>query len=179
MSKFSKHKWWIVTALLTVPLVAIAAVPNVFTANTVISSAQVNANFAALDTRLALLEAATAKSSATVVMNQVPGSLGATGKTATFTTSGQNPLLILVSGTAYTASTATPMLDIAVQLDGQVIGHMVVYTNEASSHKTLPTRAFTVPAPPAGSHTLGMLFGNASTISDANDFYNATVIELH
>jgi hypothetical protein len=43
--------------LITAPLVAIAAVPNVFSPNTVISSAQVNGNFAALDTRLNALEA--------------------------------------------------------------------------------------------------------------------------
>ena len=59
MTKFSKHKWWILTVLITAPLVAIAAVPNVFSPNTVISSAQVNANFAGLDTRLGALEAPT------------------------------------------------------------------------------------------------------------------------
>ena len=59
MTNFSRHKWWIVTALITVPLVAIAAVPNVFSPNTLISSAQVNANFTALDTRLNALEAPT------------------------------------------------------------------------------------------------------------------------
>lgn len=57
MTKFSRHKWWILTVLITAPLVAIAAVPNVFSPNTVISSAQVNANFTALDTRLNALEA--------------------------------------------------------------------------------------------------------------------------
>jgi hypothetical protein len=57
MTNFSRHKWWIVTALITVPLVAIAAVPNIFSPNTLISSAQVNGNFAALDTRLNALEA--------------------------------------------------------------------------------------------------------------------------
>ncbi len=57
MTKFSRHKWWILTVLITAPLVAIAAVPNVFSPNTVISSAQVNGNFAALDTRLNALEA--------------------------------------------------------------------------------------------------------------------------
>ncbi len=59
MTKFSRHKWWIVTVLITAPLVAIAAVPNIFSPNTVISSAQVNANFAALDTRLGAVEAPT------------------------------------------------------------------------------------------------------------------------
>jgi hypothetical protein len=59
MTKFSRHKWWIVTVLITAPLVAIAAVPNIFSPNTVISSAQVNMNFAGLDSRLGALEAPT------------------------------------------------------------------------------------------------------------------------
>jgi hypothetical protein len=59
MTNFSRHKWWIVTVLITAPLVAIAAVPNIFSPNTLISSAQVNANFAGLDSRLGALEAPT------------------------------------------------------------------------------------------------------------------------
>jgi hypothetical protein len=57
MQKFSKHKWWILTALLTAPLIAMAAnVPNIFSPNTVISSSQVNDNFANLANRVTALE---------------------------------------------------------------------------------------------------------------------------
>jgi hypothetical protein len=59
MTKFSRHKWWIATVLITAPLVAIAAVPNIFSPNTVISSSQVNANFAGLDSRVTALEVPT------------------------------------------------------------------------------------------------------------------------
>lgn len=60
-SRFSKHKWWMVTGLLLFPLFALgAAVPNVFTPGTTISSAQVNANFTALNNRLTAVEAALA-----------------------------------------------------------------------------------------------------------------------
>ena len=80
MTKFSKHKWWIVTALITAPLVAIAAgVPNVFAPNTLISSSAVNANFTNLADRVTALEAATAKSSATTILNNSPGPLNPTG----------------------------------------------------------------------------------------------------
>jgi len=59
MRKFAKHKWWMLTALMTAPLLAFAAdVPNVFTAGTVISSAQVNENFKNLANRVTTLEAA-------------------------------------------------------------------------------------------------------------------------
>jgi hypothetical protein len=174
-TKFSKHKWWIVTALITVPLVAIAAVPNVFTANTVISSAQVNANFTALDTRLAALEAATAKTSVTVLN----GTIGiiATAKTVTFTATGVNPLLLIISASAFSATGAT--LDMGVQFDGVIIGHLQAFTNEGGSHKAFPTRTFSVAAPAAGSHTIGLLPGNAGTVTNADDYYSVTVVELH
>lgn len=176
---FSKHKWWTVTVLLTAPLIALAAgVPNVFTANTPISSAQVNANFTNLADRVTALEAASAKSSAVAVSSNVPGPLGTTGKTATFTASGANTLLIIVSGTAWSLTSGSA-LDVAVQLDGAIIGHLSGFTNEASSHKSLPARAFVVPAPAAGSRTIGLLNGNVATTTDAFDSFNITVVELH
>jgi len=182
MTKFSKHKWWIVTALITAPLVAIAAgVPNVFAPNTLISSSAVNANFTNLADRVTALEAATAKSSATTILNNSPGPLnptGSPGKTASFTATGANPVLILVSGSAYlSAGAATLLMDVSIQLDGVVIGHLLEYTNELGSHKAFPTRAFYVPTVTAGTHTVGLIPLNAAT--DANDAFTATVIELH
>jgi hypothetical protein len=57
MTKFSKHKWWLLTVLMTVPLLAVAAgVPNIFTSGTVISSSQVNDNFKNVTDRLTALE---------------------------------------------------------------------------------------------------------------------------
>jgi hypothetical protein len=57
MSQFGAHKWWLLTLLLTVPLLAVAAVPNVFKANTVLKASDLNDNFTDLDARLAKLEA--------------------------------------------------------------------------------------------------------------------------
>lgn len=180
-SKFSKHKWWIVTALLTLPLIAIAAVPNTFTANTTISSAAVNANFAALDARIAALEAATAKTSATVLSGSI-GNLTTpvTGpKNVIFTASGVNPLLLIVSGSCYSTVAGGP-LNLSIALDGVNIGNLQGYTNETSSHKALATRTFTVtPAPAAGAHTIGINYGNTNTTSDTNDYYSVTVVEMH
>ena len=57
MGRFGKHKLWILTALLSAPVVAVAAgVPNVFAPNTTISSAQMNANFANLADRVTALD---------------------------------------------------------------------------------------------------------------------------
>ena len=119
-NKFSKHKWWIVTALLTLPLIAIAAVPNTFTANTTISSSAVNANFAALDARIAALETlATNKTSATTLNGSI-GNLTTpvTGpKNVTFTASGANPLLLIVS-----ASCSISLATIAITSNRKNLG---------------------------------------------------------
>ena len=103
MSKFSKHKWWIVTALITVPLVAIAAVPNMFSPNTLISSTAVNQNFSALDARIAALEtSATAKTSAVTMSGAINPITTATGpRNVMFTASGVNPWLVIVSASAF------------------------------------------------------------------------------
>jgi hypothetical protein len=183
MKKFSKHKWWIVTALITVPLVAIAAVPNIFQPNTVISSALVNQNFSMLEARITALEAANAaaanKSSATKVMDNVPGPLSTTAapvKTATYMATGSSPLLLLVSGSAWNASGGN--MDVTIQFDGMIVGHLTGTTNEASSHKTLPMRAIPIPTPSATAHTIGLLT-TAPTVTDQFDFFNITVVELH
>jgi hypothetical protein len=58
MRTFARHRWWLLTLLLTAPIVAVAAgVPHVFTAGDVISSAQVNDNFKDLADRVTALEA--------------------------------------------------------------------------------------------------------------------------
>ncbi len=57
MRNFEKHKWWIVTCILTVPLLLLAGpVPNTFAPNTSISSQAMNANFLNVTTRIDTLE---------------------------------------------------------------------------------------------------------------------------
>src|SRR5262247_3391776 len=60
MGKFSMHKWWLLTALLTVPIVAAAAdVPFFFSPGTPILSSRVNSNFVNLSDRTTALEQGT------------------------------------------------------------------------------------------------------------------------
>ncbi|MEP6653177.1 MAG: hypothetical protein ABJA82_07445 [Myxococcales bacterium] len=178
MKTFGRLKWWLITALLTAPLVALAAgVPKVFTAGAVISSADVNANFTALADRVTALESAVAgksgPSAVAVVLDGVPGAIPTGGLTGSYTSTG-GPLAVIVSGSA--SFTAASPLDIAVQFDGAVIGHLKEYTNEANSHKAFPTRVFRV-APAAGAHTVGLLPA-AGTGTDYNDYFGVTIIEL-
>jgi hypothetical protein len=178
MVTFSKHKWWLVTALLTAPLAVLAAgVPKVFTQGTVISSADVNANFSALADRVTSLETAIAgkagPSTVTVVLDGVPGPIPTAGLITPYTSTG-GPLVIVVSGSgSYPAG--TPM-EIDVQFDGVVIGKLKEYTNEANSHKAFPTRALRA-APAAGAHNIGLL-ALPGTGTDLNDYFSVTVIEL-
>jgi hypothetical protein len=59
MNRFSKHKWWMLTVVLTAPVVATAAGGlKVFVAGTVISAEHVNDNFKKLADRLTALEGA-------------------------------------------------------------------------------------------------------------------------
>jgi hypothetical protein len=59
--RFQRHKWWILTMLLTAPVAAFATgVTNIFSPGTVISSAAVNQNFQQVTDRLTALENANA-----------------------------------------------------------------------------------------------------------------------
>ena len=114
-----------------------------------------------------------------MVMSNVQGPLSTTAapvKTAMYTASGVNPLLLVVSGSAWNASGGS--MDVTVQFDGAIVGHLSGTTNEASSHKTLPMRAITIPTPAAGAHTIGLLT-TTPTITDGSDYFSITVVELH
>jgi hypothetical protein len=171
MKRFKAHRLWIITLLLSVPLIVVAAVPNVFQAGTVISSAQVNGNFAALDARITALETAIQNSGAQVVLSNAAGPL----PTSVAFPSKGGPLLLIVSGSAWTGTTAGH-IGVTVQLDAANVGTLSEYTNEPGSHKAFPTRVLRVDAP-AGNHTMNLL-ADATTVTDLNDFFSVTVVEL-
>jgi hypothetical protein len=59
MRKFANQKWWLLTMLMTIPVIAIAdGVPNVFKSGEVIASTPMNDNFKNLADRVTALEAA-------------------------------------------------------------------------------------------------------------------------
>ena len=66
--------------------------------------------------------------------------------------------------------------EMAVQLDGHLLGYARSVTVEPSSHKALVPTLFVASAP-AGMHELTLVAGPA-TNTDLNDYFDATVMEL-
>ena len=182
MSRFGKHKWWFVALTISVPALAWASVPNMFSAGEVLSSSQMNANFAALDQRLSAVESkltpptsVTTLSSATVVLPNAPGPLPLTS--TIFSTTAGGGLLVIVTATSFVASGNGP-LDVQVQLDSAPLGDLNVYANNPGFHEPLPTMVFPVPSPTPGTHTVTLVNGTNSTTNDPNDVFSVTVVRL-
>jgi hypothetical protein len=153
--------------------VVYGSVPHAYATGDTLQAADLNVNFAALDQRLAALEAI--KPSVKVVMDVVNGPLPAAGKTATFTTVG-GIVTLLVSGSGFAANVQTAM-ELDVSVDGQPIGWLRQFTSEANTHRAFPTRIITVPTLAAGSHTV-TIAPTANTSTDGNDWFSATAFEM-
>jgi len=172
---------WVEVSLAGTPLgrSKIGAVPYAVEANNAMqlqgmSPSQLNA---ALATRVTALETALqSTTTATAVMDNLPGPFGATGIGRTFQCK-SGDLILIVSATAFLATTPEYQLDVAVQFDGSVIGHLKLNPTRAMDHLALPTKAFRVSAPAAGNHTITLLAGNTNTLSDSNDYFSVTVIQ--
>lgn len=103
-------------------------------------------------------------------------SAGALPKTSgAFTTRGQT-LLVIASGSGYHA-VGGALIGMNIQIDGVNKGVSRVFTNEANSHKAFVMNPLIVTGIAAGAHTVS-LTALAGTLGDANDIFNATVIEL-
>ena len=84
-------------------------------------------------------------------------------------------LIVFFSGTAFRGSGG--LFSITVTVD-TVSNWVDLYTNEGNSHKTFPSTFFVIRGIAAGSHTLTIAAFANGTLSDANDRYQATVLEL-
>lgn len=105
------------------------------------------------------------------VMDHGPGPLPLSNS---FVSSGRQ-IIVFVSGSGYSA-TAGSVIELPVKLDSVTIGSAKVVTAETYSHKNLiPTVLLAQPA--AGTHTLTVAAA-AGTLTDYNDLFNVTVIEL-
>lgn len=106
-----------------------------------------------------------------VIMNQQKGPLPLK---ATFSSPSSAPMYLQVIGSVWT-TTANQMIGIGVTLDGQAIGSAQLFSNTASTHRTVVPTYIQVKLG-EGDHTVTLGPATGPTTSDVNDFY--TVI-LH
>jgi len=102
-----------------------------------------------------------------------PGAM--TRISATYTSRG-GALLITADGTGY-ASARDTTIGMNVVVDGNVVGSAKMAANESFTHKVFVPTQIVVNGLPAGTHTF-TLAPLPGTLSDSNDFYNLTVVEL-
>ncbi len=93
---------------------------------------------------------------------------------ATFQAPGDMPMYLEVTGSVWT-TTANQMIGIQVTLDGAVIGTANIFSNTASTHRTVVPVYLPVKLK-QGAHTLQLaLAPNTKTTSDFNDFFTAVL----
>jgi hypothetical protein len=105
----------------------------------------------------------------TSVMNQRQGPLPIS---ATFA-SGGGTLMVIFSGSGF----GTGNIGMGLQIDAVTLATTRSFTNETSSHKAFTTNVLVQGNVAAGNHTLS-LFVLTNTTTDANDWFNVTVLEL-
>jgi hypothetical protein len=93
---------------------------------------------------------------------------------AAFTTGG-GTLVLFASGSGF--ASGVQKIGMEIRIDGAVKGHAKSYTNEPNSHKAFTTNLLVIAGIPAGSHTVTLATWN-NTLTDSNDFFTATVLEL-
>lgn len=108
----------------------------------------------------------------TQALNQSPGPLSVSG---TFTSAG-GTLVIFTTGSGYLTS-GSGVIGMNILIDTVNKGVAKTYTNETSSHKAFTCNFLVVTGIAAGSHTI-KLDPYGSTVSDGNDFFSVTVMEL-
>jgi hypothetical protein len=100
---------------------------------------------------------------------------GALPLTGALTTTGGR-LLITASGSGYrTATAGTIGFDITI--DGTPVGALNFFTNEAGSHRTVPARTLVIQDLIGGNHEI-KISAQADTMTDGNDYFHLTVMEL-
>lgn len=94
--------------------------------------------------------------------------------TATFNAPGDSPMFIEVNGSVWTQS-ANQMIGIQVALDGNNIGTAQIFSNTASTHRTVVPVYLPVKLT-QGQHKLTLsAITPGTTVSDYNDLYTAVI----
>jgi len=112
----------------------------------------------------------------TIVINQV-GPLPITS--GSFTTSG-GTLLVYYSGSGYADffGSLNGMIGMTVAIDGGFIDNTAIYANNAGMHLAFVAKQWVLTGIPAGTHTISLTAMNAKTLSDSQDIYYVSVVEM-
>lgn len=94
---------------------------------------------------------------------------------ATFQAPTDGPVTVAVSGSAYTA-TAGRWVGVQVLFDRGIAGNCTVFCTAANSHQTLIPALLSTTIPGSGTQAVVLMAATPDTQSDANDFYQVTLI---
>ena len=94
---------------------------------------------------------------------------------ATFQAPTDGPVSFAVSGSV-SSTTAGQMVGVKVIFDREVAGTCSVFCNAANSHQTVIPALLQASIPGSGTHAIALVPATPATQSDANDFYQVTLI---
>src|SRR5580704_16583889 len=84
------------------------------------------------------------------------------------------PVCFVLSGSVW-SETHDELIGIALELDGNVIGSAVIFSNLNETHRAV-VPSFIPCNLTFGTHKLKLVASTAATISDSNDFYDVVLI---
>lgn len=94
-----------------------------------------------------------------------------------FTPRDTSPALLYVTASAFSTA-PNQLIGITVALDGKALGNMMIFANEASSHKALVTILFSVQFADLNPHTLTFSAATPYTKCDFNDTVGASLLMI-
>ena len=94
-----------------------------------------------------------------------------------FTPHDTSPALLYVTASAF-STTANQLIGITVSLDDKPLGNLMMFANEASSHKALVAMLFLVQFDDLNPHTLTFSAATKYTTADRNDAVGASLLMI-
>lgn len=94
-----------------------------------------------------------------------------------FTPHDSSPALLYVTASAFSTA-ANQSIGINVALDGTSLGNLMIFADEAQSHKALVTMLFPVQFEDTNPHTLTFSAATPSTTCDKNDVIGASLLMI-
>jgi hypothetical protein len=108
----------------------------------------------------------------TQVLKQRRGPMPVSG---TFQSNG-GTLLLFASGSGFRSGIAT--MGMAIKLDGTQVSSATTWSNVEKAHHAFVPESLVLRGIAAGNHTIQLAASPGDTLSDANDYFSVTVLEL-